>query len=128
MLSPTDASACNRMSGCLHIATIRLRPADGTPPAACALEDFVGRLEADLPPRGLPSPNAQHSATGPDAKPAGICATLCASADGTPSGEGGKMFTKRTILLAAGSLLTAFLSNVDPGNRALAQEPAARQQ
>ena len=38
------------------------------------------------------------------------------------------MSTKRTILLAAGSLLTAFLSNAAPGNRALAQEPAARQQ
>jgi hypothetical protein len=38
------------------------------------------------------------------------------------------MSTKRTILLAAGSLLTAFLSNADPGNRALAQEPATRQQ
>jgi metallo-beta-lactamase class B len=37
------------------------------------------------------------------------------------------MSTKRTILLAAGLLLTAFLSNADPGNRALAQEPAARQ-
>jgi len=36
------------------------------------------------------------------------------------------MSTKRTILLAAGSLLTAFLSNAGPGNRALAQEPAAR--
>ena len=38
------------------------------------------------------------------------------------------MSTKRTILLAAGSLLTAFLANAGPGNRALAQEPAARQQ
>ena len=38
------------------------------------------------------------------------------------------MSTKRTMLLAAGSLLTAFLSNADPGNRALAQEGAARQQ
>src|ERR1700730_696459 len=38
------------------------------------------------------------------------------------------MSTKRTILLAAGSLLSAFLSNADPGNRALAQEPSARQQ
>jgi len=38
------------------------------------------------------------------------------------------MSTKRTILLAAGSLLTVLLSNAAPGNRALAQEPAARQQ
>jgi hypothetical protein len=37
------------------------------------------------------------------------------------------MFTKRMILLAAGSL-TVFLSNADLGNRALAQAPAARQQ
>jgi hypothetical protein len=44
-----------------------------------------------------------------------------------PSGEGGQMPTKRTVLLAVGSLLTAFLSNADPGNRALAQEPAAQQ-
>ena len=38
------------------------------------------------------------------------------------------MSTKRTILLAAGSLLTAFLSNADPDNRVLAQESAARAQ
>ena len=38
------------------------------------------------------------------------------------------MSTKRAILLAAGSLLIAFLSNPDLGNRARAQEAAARQQ
>jgi hypothetical protein len=38
------------------------------------------------------------------------------------------MVHETTILLAAGSLLAAFPSNADPGNRALAQEPAARQQ
>jgi hypothetical protein len=43
------------------------------------------------------------------------------------SGKGGKTSTKRTVLFAAGSLLTAFLSNADPGNRALAQEPARKQ-
>jgi hypothetical protein len=37
------------------------------------------------------------------------------------------MSTKRMILLAAGSL-TVFLLNADPGNRVLAQQPAARQQ
>jgi glyoxylase-like metal-dependent hydrolase (beta-lactamase superfamily II) len=37
------------------------------------------------------------------------------------------MSAKRMILLAAGSL-TVFLSNADPGNRVLAQQPAARQQ
>jgi hypothetical protein len=44
-----------------------------------------------------------------------------------PSGEGGKMTTKRMILLAAVSL-TALLSNADFGNRVFAQEPGARQQ
>jgi hypothetical protein len=42
------------------------------------------------------------------------------------SGEGGKMSTKRMILLAAGSVI-AFLSGADPGNRLLAQQPARQQ-
>jgi hypothetical protein len=33
---------------------------------------------------------------------------------------------ERTILLAAGSLLTAFLVECRPGNRVLAQEPVTR--
>src|SRR5215468_5280097 len=94
------------------------------------LEEFDRRLDGDLPP--LPSRKARTQRTGLDANFASIFALFFGyrptrARRHAPSGKGGKMPAKRTILLAAGSLLTACLSNVDPGNRALAQEPPSRQ-
>jgi hypothetical protein len=74
-----------------------------------------------LPP-GSQAGTARTQRTVLDANPADTFVLffgVLADARQTPSGEGGKMSTKRTILLAAGSLLTAFLSTADPGNRAV---------